>query len=386
MKVKILLLLISLIHTCVFAQSDLITEGNIKQKTYLTAIDFELEQSKIVIPVTIGDKNYRFLFDTGAANTINIDAISNLSKVGKLNVSDSNNLEDSLTIAKVPTFKINDLVFENFNFLQYDFSKNLVLNCFKLDGIIGSNSFKNSIIKIDYKEKKIYVTDKLQSLSISAKGNKMKLLGKQKSPYLEISLGEKKRVLEDVLFDTGYNKFYSQSKRAFAVFSKENVLENVKSSKAKLSISLFGSDSTSEKSILTIPNFAINSTHFKNIIAYTSNDNNSKIGTELLTHGNITLDFKRSKYYFEAHSNHVDLKENYPLFAPSFENGRLIIGMVINDNLKKDLVIGSIILSVDGKDVKAENCGDILNFKYPMEKFSVLQNGKTVEIQMKNYL
>lgn len=384
MKIKILLFFI-VISSNIFAQSNLLKEGVISQKNYFIALDFTIYKGKIIIPVEIAGKEYRFLFDTGAPNMLNSNIFKLSNKIGNLKISDSNKNQQNLMIVNVPLFRISSIEFKNFNFLEYDISKNFAFNCLNIDGIIGSNSFRNSIIKIDYLNKKIYITDKIQNLSPKVKGKKMKLVGEQNAPYLEITLAGKKKVYEDVLFDTGFNNFYVQSNRAFNIFKNENILENVITKKAMLAVSLFGSDNISEKSIFTIPTLNLSSVDFINITAYTSDDNNSKFGTDLLNYGNITLDFQKSKYYFESTQQKIDLKKNYPLFAPSFYNGKFIVGMVINNELENKINVGDEIISIDEKKTDIVDCDNILNFSYPKEKFKVKNATMETEINIKNY-
>lgn len=382
---KYIIILLLLLSNNIYAQSKLLKEGRISQKFYNEVINFEIINGKIIIPVVIEGKIYRFLFDTGAPNTLNSNVFQSSNNAGQINVSDANNKKEKLALTSVEIFKINNLEFEDYVFMQYDFSQNFVFNCLNLGGIIGSNSFVNSVVKIDYLNKRIYITDKIQNLSPTTKANMMKLRGKQKSPYFEITLVGKNRVYEELLFDTGYNGFYSQSNRAFSIFQHEHVLDSIKTKSAQLSISLFGSDIESDKSIFTIPKINLSSSTFLNVVAYSSNDNNSKIGTELLKYGNIILDFKRSKYYFEPHSDSINLYKPYPLFAPSYNNGKLIVGMIVNDALEKQITVGDEIISIDGNKIEMINCEVILNFAYPKEKFTVKNGEIEKEILIKNY-
>ena len=281
--------------------------------------------------------------------------------------------------------KLKDLLFENFNFLKYQFSKNFIFNCLNLDGIIGSNSFKNSIIKIDYQQKKLFITNDLKNLTPKVKAQKMKLMGYQKLPFIELTLVGKDKVKEDVLFDTGYSKLYTQSNRAFNIFSKKSVLNRIITKDAKLSIGLFGSDQESSKSVFTIPIFIFGDYSLKNVVAYSSSDDNSKIGNEILNFGSVTLDFVKSKYYFEKLNNNqnTDLLKEYPLFVPSYENGNLIIGMVISENLNSVLKVGDKITKIDEHKIDHLNCTDIMNFQYPKETLEINNNG--IEISLKNY-
>ena len=50
------------------------------QKKYYEVIDFEIVMKKIVIPVTINNKEYKFLLDTGAPNIISKTVFNDIIK------------------------------------------------------------------------------------------------------------------------------------------------------------------------------------------------------------------------------------------------------------------------------------------------------------------
>ena len=97
------------------------------------------------------------------------------------------------------------------------------------------------------------------------------------------------------------------------------------------------------------------------------------------------MDFVKSKYYFEKLNNNqnTDLLKEYPLFVPSYENGNLIIGMVISENLNSVLKVGDKITKIDEHKIDHLNCTDIMNFQYPKETLEINNNG--IEISLKNY-
>ena len=71
MKLKLILtLLIVFVSQFFVAQNVDFDKGTILQKKYYEVIQYESVYDKIIIPVTINGKNYRFLLDTGAPNLI----------------------------------------------------------------------------------------------------------------------------------------------------------------------------------------------------------------------------------------------------------------------------------------------------------------------------
>lgn len=232
-----------------FSQSLSLQLGNVEQKNYYQEVDFELLNNKIILPVTINGKTYKFLLDTGAPNLLSKRVLNELgiSNTQKINVFDANNNIDTLQMVQIPSMKMGNLNVLNNVALISDLDSHPILKCFKLDGFIGSNFFKNSILKISLKDKKITITDNVKQLQLKSKPTNLKLVGDQKSPYTKISFNDSKKITEEVLIDTGMDGFYEISNRAYGIFSKENVFEELSRSYGTAGIGLFGNASLKEQ-------------------------------------------------------------------------------------------------------------------------------------------
>lgn len=368
-----------------FGQSHLLSEGKINKKNYLEVIPFEIENKLIIIPIEINQKKYRFLLDTGAPNTINKNTFKEFSKKASVDVNDSNNSKEKLFIVNIPSYKVGSLEFTDFNFMELDFSKNFIFNCLNLDGILGSNSFKDSVIKIDYKNKKLTISNHISSIPTSSPSKKLQLVAPQKMPFLEIQLADENKIhQENVLLDTGYRGFYSQSEKSFSAIKKLDIPKNVLQQKAQISVGVFGIEPLSEKSILTIPNLNIGKINFKNVSTFTSSDSESKLGNEFLEYGAIILDFKKEKWYFENYNSTEDLKTEYSYYKLVYNEGKMIVGMVIHPKLKNSIAVGDVVLEVDNEDLMTITCEKILNLKEAKEKISILHDNKKIDIDIKN--
>ena len=78
-------------------------------------------------------------------------------------ISDANNLNEYMKSVVVPQLKIGNLTFENQAGLVYDFDKHILMKCYNIDGIIGSNLFRKSILKINSQNQTITITNSLSS-------------------------------------------------------------------------------------------------------------------------------------------------------------------------------------------------------------------------------
>src|SRR5690606_6527339 len=98
--------------------------------------------------------------------------------------------------------------------------------------------------------------------------------------------------------------------------------------------------------LVTIPSFGINKTNFENLQAVTTNDRNSRIGIQVLNYGDMILDFKKKKFYYESFSDKIQFDENRKMEI-SILDGNLIIGLVWDEELKQIMNFGNKILRID---------------------------------------
>jgi len=70
MRKYILAIIIACLVNSSFGQTVKWNNGECKSKNYLDSINFEVVKEKIIIPVEINNKVYRFILDTGAPNMI----------------------------------------------------------------------------------------------------------------------------------------------------------------------------------------------------------------------------------------------------------------------------------------------------------------------------
>ena len=188
MKLKLSLTLL-LINSLIFAQINF-NQGKINDKEYYEVIPYETEIGKIILPVTIKDKTYRFLLDTGAPNLFSPQLLKelNVAEGDSINVNDANNQDQKMKFVVVPQVKIGNLIFENQAGLIYDFEKHNLLSCYKIDGFIGSNLLQNSIIKINGSNKTVIITNKIKSLNIDKKTYQDEISRKSKITLYRIKI------------------------------------------------------------------------------------------------------------------------------------------------------------------------------------------------------
>lgn len=385
---RILLLLLVICLNTLNAQNNFsLNVGETREKQYYTSFDFENIKGKIIIDVKINNKNRKFILDTGAPTSISANLLSELNykTVKKSPVSDANNKVNELEIVEIPEISINGLSFLNSYALKISDMSNL--ECFKIDGIIGSNTLRNSVVNFDFLNNKITITDNFKNLGFSKlKAHKLFFIDKQSSPFLEINLklgNTDGKVM--VLLDSGDDSFYTLSKNAYNQIMTQvraklpqkqmensdyfKTLDIISSSEGSFTFSLHGNDDHNTYYKFKVKELNFGNTRFENIISTTTYGNASRIGSEILYHGQLTLDYKKHKYYFQPYHSISKININHKIksFNPTFENNKFIVGIVWEEELRGRMKIGDEILKIN--DVNFASLSKCEIFRMSMDDF-----------------
>ncbi|MFN4198362.1 MAG: retropepsin-like aspartic protease [Flavobacterium sp.] len=361
---KIVLIFLWGFTTIGFSQKIDFNQGSVHPKSYLEEIAFELIFDKIILPVQINDKTYRFLLDTGAPNLISYELYDDIQaqKIKKVVASDANENKDSLKIAVLESVKIGTIEYKNTLSLVSDLKNHPVLKCYNIDGFIGSNLLKNSVLKISLTTNTITLTDNVKRLQPSSKPQKLKLIGDQRAPYITVHFqgNDNKLASESLLIDTGMDGFYDMSTRAFSILSKENIyFKEIAKSKGAADMGLFGVANESEHAMISIHKMKIGNTMFKQVIASTTEDNNSRLGLDMFLHGDGIIDFKNKKFYFEAPQEKI-WDKSPPKLNPTFINDTFVVGFVWDEELQKIVSYGDEILKINQQSLSEMNVCEII--------------------------
>ena len=196
-------------------------KGYVKQKEYFVEIPFNYVNKHIYIEVIISGKKYNFVFDTGYEVTT-ID--SNIAKeiqykiIKEVSLSGSSFADQKVTLVELPNIAIANLdVEETYGLLQdLSFTKNPATQ--KIDGIIGNNVMRKSKWQIDYVQKVIRISSKIENFKSLPTAKKIELNNKDWGlGYVAIELNNQKH---QFLFDLGSNGEFTAN-HSFVKFLKE---------------------------------------------------------------------------------------------------------------------------------------------------------------------
>ena len=128
------------------------------------------------------------------------------------------------------------------------------------------------------------------------------------------------------------------------------------------SLGLFGAGNPTPQNLLKVETAVLNSTKIKNLIINTTDDNNSRIGLDFLNYGDLIIDFKNKKAYFESEDT-ITLESLVPKYATIVQDNKYVVGLVWDEELAKQMSFGDEIISIDSYKINEMSFCEILKLK-----------------------
>ena len=335
-------------------------KGGFIANNYFIELPFQNINEKIIIEVEVGGKERRFIVDTGAPLVISGELFEELkcTVLSKQGVEDINQKKDSLLFVSVDSLKIGGNYLTGIPAIVLP--DNLIMDCLNVDGFIGSNVLRNSVIQFDAKNKIIKITDNLSKLNLDVLTGHDLMLDQQSSPYFKFNIG--KKISEFVLFDSGSDEFYSMANMKIEKFIKAKDFKIIYKTYGANTIGMTGLANNEETSLLHIPFVNLNGTRIDNVISESNNDINSRIGTKILQYGKLTIDYKNKKSFFENFAENNEFENSQLQISANYINNNFCIGKIWTKELEQKVKIGDKIVLING--VNVENitiCEAIIN-------------------------
>lgn len=203
-------LLISLPACNYWKVARLQSKGKVDSRQFFYELDFEFRRGLIVVQVQINDteKTYEFIFDTGAySTTISREVAEELQLLSRASrkTGDSRGNVRDMEVVLLKEVSLNGLPFQNIAAGVVDFPEDSPIQCIAKDGIIGANLIRECHWKMDFQQKKMWMTDDFDLFTevdehppISFRHTK-----RNGKPYIDIQIEDYH--YDDILIDMGSN-------------------------------------------------------------------------------------------------------------------------------------------------------------------------------------
>lgn len=342
------------------AQRVTFNKGGTESKGYYEEIPYELVNGIMFLTPEINGIKRKFIFDTGAPLQITSELFNELKPeiINHTEITDATGKKASLNIVAIATLKLNDLSFTGVPALV---SSSSLYTCWHIDGVIGSNLLRKSIVQIVPTRHIIILTDDETKLSINKKMQTPLVTGEPQSfPYFNMQVGGKKNQI--VGFDTGSPYFLRMTMPDAKRLKNEDAFEKISTGYGINHMSLLGVPTPDSLQRLKISSLIIAGSTFTNAVTETSNSRNTRIGTKLLDYGIVTIDFIHHFFYFEPTALTIDLSEKFWSLKTIVANDKLVVG-VVWEKLKDQAKSGDQIMAIDDESCQTIGLCDWLNGK-----------------------
>lgn len=316
---------------------------------YRVTLPYVMENGKITINAEVNGHQGRFLVDTGAPCSLTYSFMQRAGIVpfDSVQVQDSNGHLLTTRVAELESLKLNGFTFSRLQAICLE-KGNMVEN-FKIDGIIGYNLMKMGIVKLDGSNHTFTLTSSEKGLGIDS----LYAIPLVKDPYLvRILVRFADNEQDTVMFDSGASSFYAMSATSHRRLSekKTNSFEQLGKGVGILSLGVSGVEKASVKYRLKIPHFSIGNHSFRNVTTITTYAMDSRIGSGLLNHGNIVINYRKGMfYYIPSVSGEIpDMYQKEWDAVITVIDNYLTVGMVWNTE-ESPLKGGERIVEIEGK-------------------------------------
>lgn len=312
---------------------------------------YDVIGGKVRVEASINGSKKFFIFDTSGQTAISYKYFQELGLqfTDSIRITDSNSNKKVMKTAKVKDFFFADTDYkiEGVKTLVLDAGNN-IFDCFACDGLIGNDIFSRFIVEIDSKTKTITFKTTDEPVTISLR-NMIKFNEGSVMPVFKLNLAGGTTL--DVLFDSGAKSLLGlKSSECDRLIADSAIVEK----SAGLGIESMGVNGVAVSQPLKkveITSFNIGLTKFQHISAGISTPPESLLGLDLLQYGKVTIDYSRSRFYFEAYENKI-ISQQLKSWSVGLtvRDGRVFVSTLWG-KMVNELHVGDEVLEIDNAPI-----------------------------------
>lgn len=335
--------------------------GEAGEGLFADTIDIEFENHRILLPVEIDGRKYRFLFDTGCTQGAVFDpsplwgrsrgGSSSLKEVGRVAFRDINDRRDTVRVVQLPPFRLGSLTIDGY--LCTVIRSGPVTRGY--DGIIGFDLLNKGLCcKIDVENKRLILTDRKKFFA-HEEGYEVKYKLHSFVPYVWVS--PFMRHMDRALFDTGYSGLYTMNRESFQkhVYKSKQVAAQVEGRAiGQHTIGAGGVETADTVYFLALDRLKWDDFSLRNYHTITQ-EGSSHIGAELLDYGRIIINPFKKRIIFQPNTKTDELTIGNSALQMSIvpAGNRPSIGLIRegSEAYLNGMRRGDVILKINDRDI-----------------------------------
>lgn len=312
--------------------------GDAQLRSKVEKVNLKYSMDLPFVKVNINGKIYNFLLDTGAPTVISTAIYTDLGleKKHKSSVKDSQKNKQDQIFTVLPEMIVDNIAFNNIGVMVMDLTAT-EFECFKVDGILGSNQMAKLFWRLNYNENSLEVTQDLSKFDLIGYDIVIPFDVKdQKTPIIEASILDKKM---NFTFDTGFSgniKMTNNNYNFKKITEKVDVYGNS-------SVGAFGTGSPVLGHIFKASNITFGNKIFNNVVVATGSS--SLIGNDFLKNFVFVLDWEGHKVYMKQIKEFSHKLESFG-FGYRFIDSKPTVAYVFQEE-SFPLKVGDSIISIN---------------------------------------
>lgn len=326
-------------------------------KNFVDSIEIEWERGQVYVPVEMGGQQYRFLFDTGAAQSVVYadTPIEGSKAAGYIRSHDAVGTVNQVPMVILPPMTLGSITIGGCQATVQQRPVQWRSKGRQVDGILGFNIINSGLLaKIDVRQRLLILTDRKKFFN-HEQGFDLRYTLKFFVPYLEACPFGNYR--EKVLFDTGSRRLYAMSRQSFddcAATAGSTIDSQVEGrSMGRHAIGHFGVEPLSEVVFLHLSRFRVCGVDFCNLHTLTT-QGESHIGAAILEYGAMIINPRKKRMRFQPFAGIPVSVDNEQLdIAFVADHGMPCVGLVWEQGepYRQGFRQGDIIVAIDGNEV-----------------------------------
>lgn len=357
----------------------------VSQHDFADTIEVSYEQRQLIVPVTVGGQERRFLLDTGSAQCVVYadSPIEGTTPDGNIISFDAMGRRDTVPMVLLPPLTLGHTTFTG---VQATMHRRPVGGR-DYDGILGFNIVCCGLqMKIDARKEQLIISDR-KNFFRNETGERLPYRLVQHVPYVEVQPFVGFR--EPVLIDTGNRMLFTLNKKSYDRALDEHPDDVRRQTEGtaigRYAIGFYGSEPRGEVAFLHLDALRLGETALRQLHTLTS-QGDSHLGSELLQHAALIFNPRRKQLIVQPFDGLTDINVEQPPIDKAVVNagGRPMVGLVRpgSDVWEAGFREGDVLLSIDNKPIGS--FADYVQRSYFIGHeytFLVLRNGSLIEIK-----
>lgn len=327
-------------------------------QSHKSVLPYRLVGGKMIVEMQLNGVLRSFIFDTGASRTTLTGEICRelgLDIVDSLKVTDANGNTTVYPLVGVESMQTTDNVFRFRSIHAMTLPEPSPFACFGVDGLIGSDLFRNLMLEIDGKAHTITLMTAENESSVSLRN--MARFTTAGMPVVTLTTGNGANLT--CLFDTGCPHFLSLKRSDHDILRDAGALTELTEGEQVGAISVGGQAATSRETRARIDKLAIGAVKFLNVTAETGTPPYTLLGVKSLDYGKVVIDYPRGRLYFDAYEMENEVEGDFRNVRLQVKDGELVVGGVWGD-IRDIVALGDKVVKINGEPVRTYDFCDAL--------------------------